>query len=99
MLTEYEARKIRRDMEPELNARSASVIGCLGGLVIVVVLAVAAPEIRPVTNIDPMTAEGHEAPASERNASAAPAGAGDTIEVRATRAPIGQRVPNSVDEK
>lgn len=50
MLTEYQAQKIRRDMEPELNASTASVIACLAGLATIVVLAAAAPETAPSTD-------------------------------------------------
>ena len=66
MLTEYQAQKIRRDMEPELNARGASVIACLAGLVVIVVLAVAEPGIGPAGDASRAVASArNESPASQ----------------------------------
>lgn len=47
MLTEYQVQKIRRDMEPELRAGSGSIVACVAGLVTIVVLAGAAPQVGP----------------------------------------------------
>lgn len=65
MLTEYQARKIRRDMERELNASDSSVIACLAGLVAIVVLATATPEIAPSTNASRSMAAADQAQASQ----------------------------------
>jgi hypothetical protein len=50
MLSEYQVQKLRRDMESELNPHPARLIGCLAGLVIIVVLAAAGPQIGPGTD-------------------------------------------------
>ena len=92
MLTEYQAQKIRRDMEPELNARGASVMACLAGLFIVVVLAATEPQIGTRADMSrPVAAAETEAPASQPaalDAAAAQDTAGATMETHATRAPI-----------
>ena len=61
MLSEYEATKLRRQMEKELDGASTTLLKCAVGIVVLITLAVVSPTLGVQHDATPQTASANAA--------------------------------------